>query len=596
MRKLNLSRSSLVSHARVTSALPLTAANMTRRWQARGFVRSLRRVRLILRVVRPRLNRSARGHPLRDRNEVCFDGRAPGRTVTDLLDSLRGSMGSEAQAGQAMSRETSAAGRWRWAWAACIALCGACSTQHALFGSGEAAIGSPPAPAQPPPTAGIAGSEAAPQPPRSGPAAEGGSAGRRPFLPRPEPDAGQGSPPPAESEPETFVNLAPDLGAPLAEASPLDPPPPAGWAWYEIPGASCRDGSPAGFYVRLGDAKALAIFLEGGGACSNAHFCNYNPPNVRSALAGDGATVLGGLIGTLPGRQQPGVYADASHVGAPAGIHDFGNPDNPFKDWSHVYIPYCTGDMHFGSQPYGRVPDLDGEQRFVGYLNMRLFIARIVPTFKSSVERVILTGSSAGGFGALLNYSMVQDAFRETPVDVIDDSGMPFRDEFLPVCLQKRWRELWGFDSSFPSDCTECRQEDGGNLIGVLDFLWRKHPNARLALLSGTEDEMIRMLYSAGLSDCSNYDSADPIYIAAAGSVLDPKLLYSAEDFSAGIDDLRASLVEAGRVAMYLVGAPKANVHQHICRPSFYSDESENKTAAQFLSAFLAGMTEQVGP
>ena len=68
------------------------------------------------------------------------------------------------------------------------------------------------------------------------------------------------------------------------------------------------------------------------------------------------------------------------------------------------------------------------------------------PTFKDKVSRVVLTGSSAGGFGAALNYSMVQDAFGNVPVSILDDSGPPFEDQQMPVCMQKRWREAWGFE------------------------------------------------------------------------------------------------------------------------------------------------------
>ena len=28
------------------------------------------------------------------------------------------------------------------------------------------------------------------------------------------------------------------------------------------------------------------------------------------------------------------------------GFLDTANPDNPFKDWTIVYVPYCTGDLN----------------------------------------------------------------------------------------------------------------------------------------------------------------------------------------------------------------------------------------------------------
>jgi hypothetical protein len=408
--------------------------------------------------------------------------------------------------------------------------------------------------------------------------------------------AGQGSPDP--SGPRTaagFMNLAPAMGEPLdGKGKDLDPAAPAGWIWYPIDGAVCRDGSPTGFFVHSGTSDKLLVYLEGGGACSNGPFCGFNPASANSVLAGDGQTVLGTALGAIDGRQQPGVYTQADHAGAPAGIFDFANAQNPFKDWSQVYVPYCTGDVHFGSKRDGTVPGLDAPQQFVGYLNMKLFMARIVPTFKSKVSRVILTGASAGGFGAALNYSMVQDAFGEVQVDAIDDSGPPFDDKYMPVCMQKRWRDSWGLDASLPPDCTECRQQDGGGLLKLSDFLLRKHPLAHIAIISTMQDEVIRLFYSVGVSDCADYDTADPVGITV-GQLLDPSVLFAADTYTAGLNDLRARYASSNRLSTFFMGGDAPNLHQHVFRPEFY-DMFNGTTQAAYVTDFLAGKVEQLGP
>ena len=58
-----------------------------------------------------------------------------------------------------------------------------------------------------------------------------------------------------------------------------------------------------------------------------------------------------------------------------------GNARNPVKDWNFVYVPYCTGDVHLGTKDNGMVEGVDGAQHFVGRLNMKAFLNRIVPTF-----------------------------------------------------------------------------------------------------------------------------------------------------------------------------------------------------------------------
>ncbi len=416
---------------------------------------------------------------------------------------------------------------------------------------------------------------------------DAGAAGSVPVRPNDRP-------PSANSDPR-FMNLAPPLGAALdGVGTAIDPPAPEGWLWYAIDGAVCRDGSPTGFFVHQGTAPKLVIYLEGGGACSNDRFCGFNPESASTALSGDGQTVIGTALGTVPDRQQPGIYSDATHFAAPAGLFDFADQNNPFRDWHQIYVPYCTGDVFFGTKRDGAVPGL-ANQQFVGHLNMKLFIGRIVPTYRDRIERVVLTGASAGAFGAVLNYSMVQDAFGEIPVDVVDDSGPPFTDRYMPVCMQKRWREQWGFDQSLPPDCTTCRQEDGGNLLGLADFLLEKHPNARIALISSMQDEVIRLFFSVGLDDCSSYDVADPVEITV-GQVLDPAVLFDAQRYSDGLMELRSRYASTGKLATYYIGGTHTNLHQHIFRPEFTTATVLAKTPAQFVTDFLNGKVEQVGP
>jgi hypothetical protein len=391
-----------------------------------------------------------------------------------------------------------------------------------------------------------------------------------------------------------FVDLSPPMGAPLdGVGTTLNPPAPTGWTWYQIDGAVCRDGSPTGFFVHTGTTDKLVIYLEGGGACSGTQFCAFNPANANSILAGDGQTMFGSAAGAMPGRQQPGGYSDPTHTAPPNGLFDFANAANPFKDWNQVYVPYCTGDVYFGTNANATAGTLP-PQKFVGYLNMQKFIGRIVPTFQGKVSRVILTGASAGGFGSALNFSMVSDAFGNTPVDVIDDSGPPFDDKFMFPCMQKYWRNLWGYDAAFPPDCTECRQADGAGMMHLADFLMRKHPKARVALISSVQDEIIRLFYSMGLKDCSTITTADPVAIFIGG--MDPNIYYPAQMYTDALNDLKNRYVSTGRFATYFIGGANQLNHQHIFRARFYETAAGNETIAQFVTKFLDGAVEQVGP
>ncbi|MDH5672635.1 MAG: pectinacetylesterase family protein [Myxococcales bacterium] len=392
-----------------------------------------------------------------------------------------------------------------------------------------------------------------------------------------------------------FVDLSPPMGDPIPmTGDSVTPAPPAGWTWHNIEGAVCRDGSDTGFYLHRGTGDGLLIYFEGGGACSNDHYCAFNPANANQVLAGDGQVVLGSALGAGAGRQQPGVYTDGSHLGAPAGVFDVNNSQNPFRDWSQVYIPYCTGDVHFGTNPAGMVPNLPTTQKFVGYYNTRKFIGRIVPTFKDSVSKVVVAGSSAGGFGAALNFSMVQDAFGDVPVMVVDDSGPPFENDFMPVCMQKKWRATWGLNEAMPPDCDDCRDPQGGNMLRLSDFLMDKHPTARIAIISSMQDEVIRLFYSVGLLDCQNYDTADPVAVVLFQG--DPNIYFPPGQYENGLKTLRTTYESTGRFATYYMGGINLTFHQHLFRPRFYEAPSGGKTIAQFTADFINGTVQTVGP
>jgi len=380
-----------------------------------------------------------------------------------------------------------------------------------------------------------------------------------------------------------FMNLAPQMGAPFTENgdTALTPPAPAGWKWFPVEGTRCRDGSPNGLFVHWGTAPKLLIYLEGGGACINQGFCDYNPKNKDFILTGTGETVIGSAFGSAAGRQQPGAYEG----GVAHGLHDFANSENPYKDWSHVYIPYCTGDVHFGTRENSMVPGVTEPQQFVGYRNMQKFVGRIVPTFKDSVDQVVITGASAGSFGAALNFSMVQDAFGSVRVFPILDSGVPFEDSHWPACMQKTWREIWGLNAALPADCDECFQADGGGMMKLADFLLDKHPNARLAVISGLNDEVIRLFFSPGLQNCATITSASPIAITLGQ--FDPNVYIPAAEYEASLRGVKAAYMSTNRMSTYFIGGFTANLHQHTFRNRFYEAAAGGKTIAAFVTGYL---------
>lgn len=355
------------------------------------------------------------------------------------------------------------------------------------------------------------------------------------------------------------------------------------WTYFEVPGAVCRDGTPAGYYIRRGTSKNLMVYLNGGGVCYDDFFCSINPKNVTTSLPGEtliSAVVNIGSGALLPQRQVP----------PPAGIFKQ-DPRNPVGDWSMVFVPYCTGDVYGGTKKDAPVPGTNlPPQQFVGYHNVGLFLEHFGPEFKGQAEQVLLTGSSAGGFGTLLNFDRTQTYFSDaSEVVAVTDSGIPFEDALLEPCLQKKWRELWGLDGALPKDCKGCFNADGGGLArGLGDYIFREKYKGRMlgGGISSKQDEIIKLFFSSGLKNCS-VKAADEAVPAAIGLGQ-----YPASRYPAGLKGFIENVAGRENVGSYIMNG---TLHQHLFRPRFYEQNGVGITLADWLRKILEGEPSHVG-
>jgi hypothetical protein len=373
-------------------------------------------------------------------------------------------------------------------------------------------------------------------------------------------------------------------------APPLDMPIPAGmpgeWTFLAVDGALSRDGSPAGFYYKFSrtGSKNLLVYLAGGGVCADGFFCNMNPPNKDLSLTAEnvGSGILN-VLGPSAEAQDPTLERWQSGI-----FKD--DPANPAADWNMVFIPYVTGDVFFGSKPDGTVPDVEGTFQFVGKSNMQKFLGRIIPTFKDA-EIAVLSGSSAGGIGALLNATYFMDGFIDqghgARVFVLDDAGPFFDDDFLEVCIQKRYRELFGLDESFPKECTGCVTPDGGHLVaGVLSYLFDKYPDNVLGgFVDSDQDEIMKFFFSEGQESCSYIEN--PIV---------GLLAYPAERYPAGLSNLLTNQVDPKRLNSYIwSGDLHQNLFQTATDDRFYQKNGLDKTVAEWFATLITGQPERIG-
>jgi hypothetical protein len=205
-------------------------------------------------------------------------------------------------------------------------------------------------------------------------------------------------------------------------------------------GPICVAGTPFSVFSRVGDPQKLLIFEQGGGACwQDFYFCNV--------LAED---------------QEP--------PPEPAGIWDFDDPDNPFHDYSIVYMPYCDGSVFSGDNdvadpnfPYGPV-------RFHRGLRNQSAGMDVAKSLFPNAKRITVSGSSAGGVG-VDGFSPFLVRFlwgNRTKLDVLNDAGPVAVNLDVPGDIQKR-ADDWQFGQFYPESCTEC--DALGKATAIID--WR---------------------------------------------------------------------------------------------------------------------------
>ncbi len=274
--------------------------------------------------------------------------------------------------------------------------------------------------------------------------------------------ASDASAPDAATEDAGFRTFRPDASSPdTAIEAPSET-----WTFIPFPDSACGNGSPAGIGVNLTTrSNRVLIYLQGGGACWDGLTCTL--PTADNINDNYTATSFAGEIGTA------GRYLMFNRT----------DMRNPFRDASFVYVPYCTGDIHGGDNIKTYLfGDSERTVFHVGARNMDAYLRRLARTF-ASADRVWLTGASAGGYGAAINWDRVQRAFPMARVDLLDDSGQPITP---PVERFAQMRASWNLQ--FPEGCTQC----GNDLAPLLNYYATRFPAPhRMGLLSYTQDRTI---------------------------------------------------------------------------------------------------------
>jgi len=324
-----------------------------------------------------------------------------------------------------------------------------------------------------------------------------------------------------------------DTGAPAAGITAL----PAGWSSFAPGGdTTCSDGSPYRFFVRPGDPSKLMVFFQGGGACWTRETCDP------------------------AGRPTYTVNIAEDYTPYPFGAFNFHNPDNPFKDYSVVMAPYCTGDVHLGASDTVYPPTEEGAQpltiRHQGRANAQAVLDWTYANVPDP-EQVFVTGSSAGAIPSPFYASLIADQYPSARIAHLGDGAGGYR----RMNGDARPDESWGtFDFINQEPGFADLKPDGFNYEQLYIAAARAHPDILFAEFDAAEDAVQKRFLAIG-------GSKDVQLVEA--------LTANHADILAAVPNFRA----------FIAGGSS---HTILRRPEFYSYGANGTSVRDWVAALAA--------
>lgn len=274
----------------------------------------------------------------------------------------------------------------------------------------------------------------------------------------------------------------------------VDRTPDREWRWIDGIGLRSMDGSDTGYLLSTNpDSSSLLIYLFDGGVCFSRGSCEAVPSSfdARDAAAQFIEQPLRGAVFDLPA------------------------PENPFAGWNVVALPSSTGDLHSGQNPDATVEGVETDFSFVGSINLSRAVADATARFGDRLDHVVLAGTGAGGFGAMINYPEIAAALPGVRVDLLVDSAVvPADTALLPDCLVEVMTGSLG--RRYPDDWADRVTGDHQQrLAGIYEYLAETHPDARLGLLAFTDDPWLRSAFRRGADLCPDHQPIEQPAFAA---------------------------------------------------------------------------------
>jgi Pectinacetylesterase len=318
---------------------------------------------------------------------------------------------------------------------------------------------------------------------------------------------------------------------------------PAGTPGWEriVPGGdcACADGSEFAFWERRADPTKVVFYLDGGGICVDARTCAF------TGTAGESDFYNWSIEG-----EDPAFPGD--------GIFDFDRADNPFADYSFVYVASCTGDADLGDVTREYSSELTVEHN--GFVNGTAALGYLAEHYPDAAQ-VVVTGRTSGSVAAPVYGGLAADLVPDAQVTVFGAQSGAFPDD--PDFNADVLGELWGAHENMPD--------------------WEVNEG-----LTAREWGIPRFWIQAGLHD-------PDIVMARFDYAFDPNAARTVETLT-GLDasnlvaliDANEEAIEEAGVVMHSYTAP-GEEHGIFEYDAFYELEVNGVTLVDWIAALLAG-------
>jgi hypothetical protein len=279
---------------------------------------------------------------------------------------------------------------------------------------------------------------------------------------------------------------------------------PAESTWQVIePGGDtqCSDGSPYKFHIKPGKKDKLFVFLNGGGACWNGQTCDVRAKRKAFVPRAD-------LPHNDPNQHQ--------------GIFELDNPENPVKDWTMVFAPYCTGDVHLGAanRKYVSADKHEFEINHAGVANTHAVLTWIENNM--SPDKVVISGASAGALAAPIYAGSAAMLFPNADVLSFADGAAGYRSAQVPKILAQ-----WSVFSSLNKDKYANFQKKMHSFYLFYGVENKHHPRIRFALYDSAQDR-VQIMFKNMLGDTDVLVDAIGYTYKSLSSQVDPLTYYLA--------------------------------------------------------------------